>query len=161
MKKALTLALTLCLILSLFAGMSGTAFADGKKTMTIGDTTFNAENWEETIDPHRTYNGWPCIRYGVGETLVHYTDNMELEPWLATKWTNDGNNTWTITLRDGSGRTTVTTPGPSPCGMASSSPPAATWTPRLSSSASSTCWRTMTAPPVTPRSQVWRPTVRC
>ena len=54
MKKALTLALTLCLILSLFAGMGGTASADGKKTMVIGDTTFNAENWEETIDPHRT-----------------------------------------------------------------------------------------------------------
>ena len=101
MKKVLTLALTLCLILSLFAGMSGTAFADGKKTMTIGDTTFNAENWEETIDPHRTYNGWPCIRYGVGETLVHYTDTMELEPWLALSWENDGNLTWTITLRDG------------------------------------------------------------
>ena len=101
MKKALTLALTLCLILSLFAGMGGTASADGKKTMVIGDTTFNAENWEETIDPHRTYNGWPCIRYGVGETLVHYTDTMELEPWLALSWENDGNLTWTITLRDG------------------------------------------------------------
>lgn len=75
--------------------------ASGPKTMVIGDTTFNAENWEETIDPHRTYNGWPCIRYGVGETLVHYTDTMELEPWLATEWENDGNLTWTITLRDG------------------------------------------------------------
>lgn len=73
----------------------------GPKTMVIGDTTFNAENWEETIDPHRTYNGWPCIRYGVGETLVHYTDTMELEPWLATSWENDGDLTWTITLRDG------------------------------------------------------------
>jgi peptide/nickel transport system substrate-binding protein len=70
------------------------------KSMVIGDTTFNAENWEETIDPHRTYNGWPCIRYGVGETLVHYTDSMELEPWLATSWENDGDLTWTITLRD-------------------------------------------------------------
>ena len=54
-----------------------------KKTMVIGDTTFNSENWEETVDPHRTYNGWACIRYGIGETLVHYTDSMELEPWLA------------------------------------------------------------------------------
>ena len=79
-------------------GASGTS---EKKTIVIGDTTFNAENWEETIDPHRTYNGWPCIRYGVGETLVHYTDTMELEPWLATSWENDGNLTWTITLRDG------------------------------------------------------------
>ncbi len=94
MKKALTLILALCLLLSF------SAFAEGK-TMTIGDTTFNSENWEETVDPHRTYNGWACIRYGIGETLVHYTDTMELEPWLATEWSNDGNLTWTITLRDG------------------------------------------------------------
>ena len=98
MKRTLSLALFLCLMLSLFAP---SAFAADKKTMVIGDTTFNAENWEETIDPHRTYNGWPCIRYGVGETLVHYTDTMELEPWLATAWENDGNLKWTITLREG------------------------------------------------------------
>ena len=72
----------------------------GQKAMVIGDTTFNAENWEETVDPHRTYNGWACIRYGIGETLVHYTDTMELEPWLAKSWENDGNLTWTITLQD-------------------------------------------------------------
>ena len=94
MKRVLTLILALCLLLSF------SAFAEGK-TMTIGDTTFNSENWEETVDPHRTYNGWACIRYGIGETLVHYTDTMELEPWLATSWENDGNLTWTITLRDG------------------------------------------------------------
>ncbi len=96
MKKALTIILALCLAVSLLTG----AFAEGK-TMVIGDTTFNSENWEETTDPHRTYNGWACIRYGIGETLVHYTDTMELEPWLATSWENDGNLTWTITLRDG------------------------------------------------------------
>ena len=38
-----------------------------RKTMVIGDTTFNSENWEETVNPHETYNGWACIRYGVGE----------------------------------------------------------------------------------------------
>jgi len=96
MKKALALILSLSLLMCLFLG----AHAEGK-TMTIGDTTFNSENWEETVDPHRTYNGWACIRYGIGETLVHYTDTMELEPWLATEWVSDGNLTWTITLRDG------------------------------------------------------------
>ena len=115
MKKAIVLILSACLALSLLAGCGSStptaeAPADGgntaqaaapKKTMVIGDTTFNSENWEETVDPHRTYNGWACIRYGVGETLVHYTDSMELEPWLATDWTNDGNCTWTITLREG------------------------------------------------------------
>ena len=118
MKRPLAIILALVLAVGLLAGCGGSNSAAApaasgneaqsaapapatKKTMIIGDTTFNAENWEETIDPHRTYNGWPCIRYGVGETLVHYTDNMELEPWLATSWENDGNNTWTITLRDG------------------------------------------------------------
>ena len=92
MKKAIILILSACLALSLLAGCGSStptaeAPADGgntaqaavpaaKKTMVIGDTTFNSENWEETVDPHRTYNGWACIRYGVGETLVHYTDNM-------------------------------------------------------------------------------------
>ena len=118
MKKVISILLIACLALSLLAGcgnsstpaaetptQSGgtaqTATPAAKKTMVIGDTTFNSENWEETVDPHRTYNGWACIRYGVGETLVHYTDTMELEPWLATDWTNDGDCTWTVTLRDG------------------------------------------------------------
>ena len=113
MKKAIALILSVCLVLLLLAGCgNSTSTAEtgntaqaaapaAKKTMVIGDTTFNSENWEETVDPHRTYNGWACIRYGIGETLVHYTDTMELEPWLATDWTNDGNCTWTVTLRDG------------------------------------------------------------
>ena len=93
MRKIISLLLTACLAAALLTGCGGKAPEGGataKKTMVIGDTTFNSENWEETVDPHRTYNGWACIRYGIGETLVHYTDAMELEPWLATDWTNDG-----------------------------------------------------------------------
>ncbi len=104
MRKIISLLLTACLAAALLTGCGGKAPEGGaaaKKTMVIGDTTFNSENWEETVDPHRTYNGWACIRYGIGETLVHYTDAMELEPWLATDWTNDGGCTWTITLRSG------------------------------------------------------------
>lgn len=82
------------------AGTDTASSEKSLKTMVIGDTTFNSENWEETVNPHETYNGWACIRYGVGETLVHYTDTMELEPWLAKSWENDGDCTWTITLRD-------------------------------------------------------------
>ena len=114
MKKALSQILAACLAISLLAGCGSSNAPEvtkapaadsssapaAKKVMTIGDTTFNSENWEETVDPHRTYNGWACIRYGIGETLVHYTDTMELEPWLAKSWENDGNCTWTITLQD-------------------------------------------------------------
>lgn len=81
-------------------GIESSERSDSRKTMVIGDTTFNSENWEETVNPHETYNGWACIRYGVGETLVHYSDTMELEPWLASSWENDGDCTWTITLQD-------------------------------------------------------------
>ena len=95
------------LVLTLLAGCGNTAPDTGEKTMVIGDTTFNSENWEETVDPHRTYNGWACIRYGIGETLVRYTDSMELEPWL--------------------GATTATGPGPSFCRTMLPSPAAGRW----------------------------------
>ena len=104
MRKIISLLLTACLAAALLTGCGGKASEGGaaaKKTMVIGATTFNSGNWVETVAPHRTYNGWACIRYGIGETLVHYTDAMEQEPWLATDWTNDGGCTWTITLRDG------------------------------------------------------------
>lgn len=103
-KRTMALVLTLALSVSMLAGCGKAENKDqasAEKTMVIGDTTFNAENWEETINPHETYNGWPCIRYGVGETLVHYTDTMELEPWLAESWENDGDCQWTIKLKDG------------------------------------------------------------
>ena len=72
MKQAFSLMMAACLAVSLLAGCgSSTATQEApqqeapaaRKVMTIGDTTFNSENWEETVDPHRTYNGWACIRY--------------------------------------------------------------------------------------------------
>ena len=70
-------------------------------TFVLGDTTFNAENEEPDINPHRAYSGWACIRYGVGETLFRYSDSMEIEPWLATGYELVDDLTWKITLRDG------------------------------------------------------------
>lgn len=71
-----------------------------EKTFYYGDTTFNAENGEPDVNPHNSYSGWACIRYGIGETLFKYSDSMELEPWLATKYENINDTTWKITLRD-------------------------------------------------------------
>ena len=72
----------------------------GEKVFTYGDTTFNAENDESDVNPHRGYSGWACIRYGIGETLFKYSDSMELEPWLAESYEDVDANTWKITLRD-------------------------------------------------------------
>ncbi len=72
-----------------------------KKTIVIGDTTFNPENAEHDVNPHNDYSGWATIRYGIGETLFRLSDEMELTPWLAVKWENPDEYTWIITLRDG------------------------------------------------------------
>ena len=87
-----TVLMAAALTLGLLAGCgdnkdqnSGSVKAEtaGEKVFTFGDTTFNAENDESDVNPHRGYSGWACIRYGIGETLFKYSDSMELEPWLA------------------------------------------------------------------------------
>ena len=95
MKKIMALLLTVTLSLGLYGcgskndkTESGTSTAaesdtsaaatDGseKKTLVIGDTTFNPSNEELDVNPHNSYSGWACIRYGIGETLVKYSDDM-------------------------------------------------------------------------------------
>lgn len=74
--------------------------SQGKKTFVFGDTTFNAENGEPDLNPHRDNSGWACMRYGVGETLFKFSDAMEIEPWLAKSYENVDELTWTVTLQD-------------------------------------------------------------
>ena len=114
MKKVAALALSACMCMSLLAGcgseqtskeaeeqtVTTDTVSSDKKVMVIGDTTFNSSNEEPDVNPHNTYAGWACIRYGIGETLVKYSDNMEIQPWLATEWENVDDLTWKITLRD-------------------------------------------------------------
>ncbi|MGI6110342.1 MAG: ABC transporter substrate-binding protein, partial [Eubacteriaceae bacterium] len=79
-KQAAGLLITALLVVSLLTGCgSGDNSSDGKKTFTMGDTTFNTENEEADVNPHSAYSGWACIRYGVGETLFRYSDSMEVE----------------------------------------------------------------------------------
>lgn len=103
MKKRITAILVaMFLILGCASGCSDKTAdsTSGQKTFVMGDTTFNAENEEPDINPHNAYSGWACIRYGVGETLFRYTDDMTTEPWLATGYENIDDLTWQITLRD-------------------------------------------------------------
>lgn len=113
-KKNLALGLALMLTAGMLAGCggsktegngssnsSGSTESIGTKTSFVfGDTTFNPENEEADVNPHNTYAGWACIRYGIGETLFHYSDSMEIEPWLAESYENTDELTWVITLRD-------------------------------------------------------------
>ena len=105
-KKLIGTALSVVLCASMLAGCGNqkseteTTTEKGKKTMVIGDTTFNSSNEENNVNPHDAYSGWACIRYGIGETLVKYSDTMEIEPWLAKEWENVDELTWKITLQN-------------------------------------------------------------
>ena len=101
-QKLLALGVGLCLSMGVVAGCGNDKPAgNAGKVLTIGDTTFNSSNEEPDVNPHNAYAGWACIRYGIGETLVKYSDNMEIQPWLATKWENVDELTWKFTLREG------------------------------------------------------------
>ena len=103
MKKILASLLALCLSLGILAGCGSSnkpAQSGGKKAFVFGDTTFNAENEEPTINPHDAYSGWACIRYGVGETLMKIADDGTLEPWLAESAVNVNATTWEIVIKD-------------------------------------------------------------
>lgn len=92
----------LLMIISLFCIfglLSGCAHQQRDDVFVYGDTTFNMENDEADVNPHRGYSGWACIRYGIGETLFRYSDDMNLEPWLATAYEHIDDLTWKITLR--------------------------------------------------------------
>ena len=104
MKRIIALMLTVAMTAAVMVGCGSKeaqTTTDSKKTLVLGDTTFNAENEEGTIDPHEAYCGWATVRYGVGETLFKFSDEMELTPWIAESYENIDDLTWKITLKDG------------------------------------------------------------
>ena len=98
MKKKLIAAILTGAMLA--AGMSTSVWADGEKTFVYGTTGYSEEMGDAGLNPHDNYSGWSALRYGVGETLFKYNDNMEVEPWLATDYEFVDDTTVKITLRD-------------------------------------------------------------
>ena len=64
----------------LAAALPVQTFADEEKTFVYGTTGYSEEMGDAGLNPHDNYSGWSAVRYGVGETLFKYNDNMEIEP---------------------------------------------------------------------------------
>ena len=64
-------------------------------TMAYGPAMQNA-----STDPHDTYCGWSTIRYGVGETLFKFDNEMNVQPWLAESYEQMDEHTLKIHLHD-------------------------------------------------------------
>lgn len=72
-----------------------------EKTFVYGTTGYGESMGDAGLNPHDNYSGWSALRYGVGETLFRYNDQMEAEPWLAEKYDFMDETTVQITLREG------------------------------------------------------------
>lgn len=84
-------------------------YAQEEKRFVYGTMGYSEQMGDAGLNPHSNYAGWSAVRYGVGETLFRYSDDMEVEPWLALGYEYLDESTVRITLREGvrfsSGRT--------------------------------------------------------
>ena len=66
------------------------------KEMTVGVTSF-----ADTLEPTEQYFSWVITRYGVGENLVRFDEEGDLQPALAESWeVSEDGIVWTFKIRD-------------------------------------------------------------
>ncbi|MCR5088329.1 MAG: ABC transporter substrate-binding protein [Oscillospiraceae bacterium] len=99
MKKIISFALVLVLVLGLMAGIGGSAFAAGENKI-----LYHVHNSLPyvTLDPSIEYSNGIMILQNVYETLTHYNpETADVEPMLATSWTsNEDGTVWVFQIRD-------------------------------------------------------------
>lgn len=81
-------------------GANGSA-SSGGKSLIYGTTGYGVEMDDAGLNPHQNYSGWSAVRYGVGETLFRFGDDMEPQPWLATDYEFTDDTHCKINLREG------------------------------------------------------------
>ena len=104
-RKILAVLLAAALTAGALAGCGGSGDSGGsasgeEKVFNYGTTAYGVEMGNTGLNPHENYSGWSTVRYGVGETLFRFTENMELEPWLAEGYEQIDEYTVKITLKD-------------------------------------------------------------
>ena len=99
MKKILSLALALVLLLGLLAGSAGSASAAGNNKI-----LYHIHNSMPyvTLDPSIEYSNGIMVLQNVYETLTHYDpESGEVVPMLATSWSsNEDGTVWVFQIRD-------------------------------------------------------------
>lgn len=100
LKQLLALPVALLLVFSLNGCGTVTAPAATGKVFHYGTMAYGPAMQNASTDPHDTYCGWSTVRYGVGETLFKFDDQMGLRPWLARSYEQVDDYTIKIKLRD-------------------------------------------------------------
>lgn len=94
-KRRHVLAALLLAVILIFSGCGGST--SDNSTLKIGVTSF-----ADTLEPTEQYFSWVVMRYGIGETLVKFSEDMSAEPWLAENYElGEDHLTWTFKIREG------------------------------------------------------------
>ena len=99
-KPAILLAGVLAVSALTGCGGGNTAQQTGEKTFVYGTMAYGMAMENVGTDPHNSYSGWSTIRYGIGETLFKFNENMELEPWVAESFEQVDDYTIRIKIND-------------------------------------------------------------
>ncbi|MBQ7516579.1 MAG: hypothetical protein IJS96_09880, partial [Schwartzia sp.] len=93
-----------CGVIAGCGGGGGEKKADGGKDGKPAVLTFGCQMYSDgVIDPSLQVNcAWNVSRFGIGQTLFRFDDNVKAVPQLAESATpSDGNKTWTFKLKKG------------------------------------------------------------
>lgn len=90
-------------LLLLFCSGCGQNEENGNEEKNIfryGTSAYGVEMGNTGLNPHSDYSGWSAVRYGVGETLFKFNNNMQPEPWLASSYEQIDDYTVKINLKN-------------------------------------------------------------
>ena len=100
MKKFLLMLLVTVLLMTGCGENGGKSPDIGEKTFIYGTMAYGVAMENVGTDPHESYSGWSAIRYGIGETLFKFNENMQLEPWIAENFEQIDDFTVRIKIND-------------------------------------------------------------
>ena len=117
MKKTISVLLALMVLLGVLAGCGGSSNSSSGTTAPAADQAKPADSakpaesqasapaeepaapkylrvslysYPTDLEPTNGYYGWGLTRMGIGETLVKFDPQLNLQPWLATGWDQMG-----------------------------------------------------------------------
>ncbi len=99
-KKHIIAAATALFVAAAVAGCGNGHKTAEENTFVYGTVAYGTAMENAGTNPHESYVGWSTIRYGIGETLFRFDENMRLVPWLAEGFEQTDEYTVKITVKD-------------------------------------------------------------
>jgi peptide/nickel transport system substrate-binding protein len=101
MKKKLLIVSLIAMMCTSLVACKNSNSADKASSNEPKNITVGLNLYQTNLDPALEWNGWYVSMYGIGETLVKFNKNMEIEPSLSDSWKKVDELTWQFHIREG------------------------------------------------------------